>query len=740
MPAAFSIARRTTGRPGGDIAPRLRLFSVAFVALNAACALTRVVGQTASAVPADYASYAAEHRGDADRGQKLFADGGRALCSTCHSVDRTHRGAGPDLFAIGDKFDRAGLIRAVLEPSRDIAVGYGATVVLTVDGLSHVGVVQRATDDWIELIDDQGKTIRVPHEEIDESFPRDTSLMPEGLQSNLSVEEFADLIAYLQSLRQADDEAAAGARTEIPPAATPVELTSLFDDGVQIELPTWCGQVPDHPGWFLALEQFGKSWLIERRADGDRQQPFLDLSEKVRRGGATGLLGFAFHPQFPADRRYFVKYQRVENGQLVTVVEQGLFAEDALAESGQARKLLLDMPGVTQDHNGGCLEFGPDGMLYVGMGDTGPQRDPRGHGQNLDTLLGKILRIDVDGATGDRPYAVPADNPFVGRQGARPEIWAYGFREPWRFTFDRATGELWVGDVGQDQYEEVDLVGGGENQGWNVFEGHAPFSDQYRREGEVYVSPVLSYSRRLGVSVTGGYVYRGARAQSMVGWYVFADFESRRIWAMPARRDGGAEAIEIGRCESRVSSFMQDLAGELYAVGFDSGKIYHLDLATVDRRPLAMIAMADTAEQGAVLWRYTQDAPEEDWPAIDYDDADWRLAPGGFGTAGTPGAVVRTDWRTDDVWLRREFTLAADVDQRSRLFLRLHHDEEAVVYLNGREICSVGGWTSGYQDIPLDETARRQLRAGRNVLAVHCRQHGGGQYIDAGIVSYETAQ
>lgn len=380
---------------------------------------------------------------------------------------------------------------------------------------------------------------------------------------------------------------------------------------------------------------------------------------------------------------------------------------------------------------------GPTPYLYVGMGDTGPQRDPQGHGQDLKLLLAKILRIDVDRAEGDQPYGIPRDNPFVGREGARPEIWAYGFREPWRFTFDRETKEMWVGDVGQDQYEEVAMVRAGENHGWNVYEGFNQFSDRFRSASASYVSPVLSYSHRQGVSVTGGYVYRGKRAAQLRGWYVFGDFESRRVWALQHANGKLVRVVEIGRFPTRLVSFAEDPEGELYGVGYDSGEVFRLDLSPVDPRPLEVRTVAETSERAPVLWRYTVTEPPGDWLQPGFDDSSWSQGPGGFGTRGTPGAVVRTEWRTRNIWLRRSFNLGTNaVSAAQSLGLRLHHDEDVEIYLNGKEITRQQRWTSGYTELPLDGAAVKVLRPGNNVMAIHCRQNTGGQYIDAGLVEY----
>ncbi|HEX6962493.1 MAG TPA: PQQ-dependent sugar dehydrogenase [Lacipirellula sp.] len=675
------------------------------------------------------------HHGDAQRGRAVFRDASKANCAKCHSLDAAKPGAGPLLSAVGDKFDRQELINSILEPSSRIAVGYGNTIVQTDAGKAYAGVLQRVTDDWIELLDENSRRIRISGDEIVSQQPSEQSLMPEGIENAITPGEFVDLLAYLQSLKQASNASASfAAPNEIAPCRRPLQFSSFFSEEVHLERPLWLGQVPGSDSQYVILEHFGRVWLIEKRPEGDQQRLLLDLGAVIRRGGATGLLGMAFHPQFQENRKYYLKYQVLEGGRIFTIVDERQFAEHELANSGNDPRQLLKIPCVTQNHNGGCLEFGADGYLYIGMGDTGPQRDPRGHGQDLGTLLGKILRIDVDRSDADRPYAIPENNPFQDAPGAKPEIWAYGFREPWRFSFDRATNDFWVGDVGQDQYEEVAIVRAGENHGWNVFEGFAPFSSAFKKGGVTYTPPVMSYPRRLGISVTGGYVYRGRKAPAFEGRYLFGDFESRRIWALRHEDRVLTDVVEIGRCPTRVVSFAQDVDGEIYLVGYDDGVIYKLDLSKVDPTPLRTNVLAETSEHSPVAWRVTFAPPSDGWQDADYDDSSWQLAPGGFGTVGTPGAVVRTDWHSADIWLRRELSLPTHVRKRSKLALRIHHDEDAEVYVNGIELVRLASWTTGYVDVPLDAQGQKALRPGRNVLAIHCRQQSGGQYIDAGLV------
>jgi glucose/arabinose dehydrogenase len=210
------------------------------------------------------------------------------------------------------------------------------------------------------------------------------------------------------------------------------------------------------------------------------------------------------------------------------------------------------------------------------MGDTGPHNDPNGHAQNLQLLLGKLLRIDVDRTEGELAYAIPPDNPFRGRADARPEIWAYGFRNPWRFCFDPINGDLWLADVGQDRVEEVDIVHRGGNYGWNVYEGFEPFSNQYRKEGCLYVPPVFAYKRKYGNSVTGGYVYRGDKQSSFYGVYICGDYTSHRIWGLK-QQDRTLQIVrQIGASPQGIASFGTDERGEIYLVGYE-GMIYKLD-------------------------------------------------------------------------------------------------------------------------------------------------------------------
>lgn len=681
--------------------------------------------------------------GDVARGRVIFADESRVACIKCHSTDGHGGKAGPDLSAIADKFAQRDLVRSIVEPSATIAVGYGTTVLETKSGEIYEGVIKQATESWLEIIGGDGKPVRIQLAAVKEQRTSEKSLMPEGLAASLKPQEFADLIAYLGSLHQAVEVSRRiqGVPEVIAQASRGVEFHPLFSDAVKLRAPVWCGEMRGRTNRFVVLEQAGKSWVIDHTPDGDEQTLLLDMTSEVRLGAPTGLLGLAFHPKFSENRKYYLKYQALKDSKIVTRIIERQFAPDFKTDSGTAPRLLLEIPTATQDHNGGTVEFGPDGFLYFGMGDSGPQNDPQGHAQDLSLLWGKMLRIDVDHPAPGKAYGIPTDNPFVNRTNARPEIWAYGFREPWRFTFDSRTGDLWVGDVGQDRVEEVSLVRVGENYGWNIFEGHASFSEKYRRPGENYIAPVFSYWHRTGVSATGGYVYRGNRAPQMFGRYICGDFETRRIWALTHTNRMLASIVEIGRAPSRLVSFMQDHSGELFTVGYDSGLIYRLDLNVIDPTPRESQVIAATSEENPMLWRYTIDQPNTNWSQSAFDDTAWKLSPAGFGSSNTPGTVVRTDWHASDIWLRRSFNFVASSNKSNNrsLALRLHHDEDAEIYLNGVQIAREPRWTTGYVEVPLDNEATQALQSGRNVLAIHCHQNSGGQYIDAGLIEYSQA-
>ncbi len=340
----------------------------------------------------------------------------------------------------------------------------------------------------------------------------------------------------------------------------------------------------------FVLEQRGRIRVFDNRPDVETAGVFLDIQPKVYRGhNEEGLLALAFHPRYRENGWFYVYYSANEPRRGV-LSRFSVTAEDPDSADPASERVILEVGQPWGNHNGATVLFGPDGFLYLSLGDGGAAGDPQGNGQNLSTLLGSILRIDVDGA---EPYAVPPDNPFVDRPGARGEIWAYGLRNVWRMSFDRETGDLWAGDVGQNSWEEIDLIVKGGNYGWNIREGAHPF-----RSGEAQdpmIDPVAEYPQRsgreiVGLSVTGGYVYRGRQVPGLYGAYVYGDYVTGRIWALRYENGSVRSHREIFAPPPQVfiTSFGEDSEGELYVVSFDghdgrgggTGRIYRLGMGS----------------------------------------------------------------------------------------------------------------------------------------------------------------
>ncbi|GBD32335.1 Aldose sugar dehydrogenase YliI [bacterium HR33] len=334
--------------------------------------------------------------------------------------------------------------------------------------------------------------------------------------------------------------------------------------------PVYLTSPPGDPRLFV-VEQPGRIRIIEE--GGLRQTPFLDISGKVLSGGERGLLSLAFHPNYGVNGLFYVDYTDTQGN---TKVERYRVSADRNRADPNSATLVLAVDQPFSNHNGGLVMFGPDGMLYVGLGDGGSGGDPFGHAQNLGTLLGSLLRIDVDAAV---PYAVPQDNPFVNRPGARGEIWAYGLRNPWRFAFDREGGMLYIADVGQNRWEEINAVpigAAGVNYGWNILEGSECFNaPSCNREG--LTLPVHEYPRTGGAcGVIGGFVYRGQQIPQVRGHYFYSDYCAGFLRSFRLV-DGKAEdhrEWNVGNL-GQVLSFGEDSAGELYILSAN-GRVYRL--------------------------------------------------------------------------------------------------------------------------------------------------------------------
>jgi glucose/arabinose dehydrogenase len=314
---------------------------------------------------------------------------------------------------------------------------------------------------------------------------------------------------------------------------------------------------------FIA-EQGGTILIWEKGRISDR--PFLDIRDRVTSGGEKGLLGLAFHPRYLENRRLFINYTSATNG-LHTVISEFKVGNNPDQADHKSERILLSIPQPYANHNGGNIVFGPDGKLYIGMGDGGSGNDPHGNGQNLATLLGKMLRIDVDKSEGGKPYSIPPDNPFIGKKGAAPEIWAYGLRNPWRFSFDPVTGLLYAGDVGQNTREEIDVILRGKNYGWNIMEGTIctpGVNTKCDKSG--LEMPILDYPRSEGTVVIGGHVYRGSIIPDLCGTYTYADYGNGRIYGL--RYNGKAVTHHQTLLETHrsITSLGEDEERELYVL------------------------------------------------------------------------------------------------------------------------------------------------------------------------------
>jgi len=305
--------------------------------------------------------------------------------------------------------------------------------------------------------------------------------------------------------------------------------------------------------------------------------PFLDLNGKVSTGAEQGLLGLAFDPAYATNGRFVVHYTDVSGNTTISLFQVATTNPDSADPVSERIILTVEQP--FPNHNGGQIVFGPDGMLYIGLGDGGSEGDPGGRGQSLNDLLGDILRVDVSSGTG---YTVPPDNPFVGRTDARPELWSVGLRNPWRFSFDAATGDLYIGDVGQDAWEEVDVAtaaqgaGRGANFGWNVTEGRHCFANP-NCDVSKFTLPLLEYSHQEGCSVTGGFVYRGAAIPALQGHYFYADYCQGWVRSFRLQDGMAAEAQQWPGLApgGNVPSFGQDAAGELYVMNA-GGQVFRI--------------------------------------------------------------------------------------------------------------------------------------------------------------------
>lgn len=381
------------------------------------------------------------------------------------------------------------------------------------------------------------------------------------------------------------------------PEGPAVAWEDAFPAQAGFDRPLQVSFAASDPAVAFVVTQPGFVFRIPRDGSKAERATFLDLSKRVFLDhNEEGLLGFAFDPEYAANGfvyAYWTEKMPVTPGTMAdgsttrsnrrsviarytaTKGEKGPWVDLA----SELRVMEIFQP--FGNHNGGTLVFGPDQMLYVALGDGGAANDPFGNGQSKAVLLGKVLRIDVRGATKEKPYAVPADNPFVGEKGARGEIWCYGMRNPWRIAFDRASGDLWCADVGQNLVEEVDRLEKGGNYGWNGYEGKDPF--ELRKEGTPMptgcIPPIAEYRHPTGLSITGGALYRGAKIPGLVGTFVYADYMTLRTWSVREDRAGGKHAVvRLNRVPMQPTSFGEEPDGEVLVTCFGgrNGKVFRM--------------------------------------------------------------------------------------------------------------------------------------------------------------------
>jgi glucose/arabinose dehydrogenase len=331
----------------------------------------------------------------------------------------------------------------------------------------------------------------------------------------------------------------------------------------------------DGSGRIFVAEQAGRIRIVRDGTLVDR--PFLDITGRIASGGERGLLGIAFHPGYPTDPRVFVDYTDKDGNTVVSSFRVSAGDPDA-ADPG-SEVVLLHVTQPFANHNGGGIHFGADGMLYIALGDGGSGGDPQGNGQRLDTLLAKILRIDVDGTSSAGAYAIPPDNPFLGTAGARPEIWLTGLRNPWRFGFDGPTGDLWIGDVGEAAWEEIDVArhgASGLNFGWNIMEGFHCFKPSNGCDQTNLTLPVAEYGHGLGCAVIGGVVVRDPRQGRLDGGYMFGDACTDNLWLMDPTGDGRREPVLVEKMGRSLSSIDAIDDGTVYATALGSGELLRI--------------------------------------------------------------------------------------------------------------------------------------------------------------------
>jgi putative heme-binding domain-containing protein len=551
--------------------------------------------------------------GDPHRGEAIFT-GAEAKCSSCHKVRGAGGETGPALDDLSER-DPASVYRDIAEPSVVIDSDFVPFAVALKDGRVAAGVVRAEGADKVRVYDVNGQTTVIPRSQIEELRPSTTSVMPVGLAGALGEARMRDLMAFLLASPAGPSSAAAHVsaapsaigspgsepRTSGTPAL-PRLVTQVAFPQLQFDRPVAMAYPEDGSGLLFIVEQRGRIWSFTNAPNTAEKVEYLDISPKVyspASGGHNeeGLLGLAFHPEYRRNGEFFVYYSAHEGptGRRSIVARYKVTHDDRRrADPAVEQRIWVGPPDPYGNHNGGTIAFGPDGFLYITLGDSGAADDPLTTGQDPSDWFGSILRIDVDHPGDGKAYGIPRDNPRL-RDPTRFAAWAaevycIGLRNVWKFSFDRATHTLWAGDVGQNLWEMVHVIENGGNYGWSIKEAFHNFRPRQRKDPASPLSPPLAEyphapnqggSSRVddGKSITGGYVYRGRKLPELAGTYVYADYDTGRIWGL-REHDGkvlaNGELIDRTReSHLNVASFGEDAQGELFILGFD-GRIYRL--------------------------------------------------------------------------------------------------------------------------------------------------------------------
>ncbi|MGF1581954.1 MAG: PQQ-dependent sugar dehydrogenase [Gemmataceae bacterium] len=379
------------------------------------------------------------------------------------------------------------------------------------------------------------------------------------------------------------------------PDPLPLEAKRAFPN-LKFKRPIELTYTPDGTDRVFVAEQQGTIQVFENHDGVEKTKTFLDIRKIVsRRGNEEGLLGLAFHPKFQENGEFFVYYSAWPRASIISRFR--VSKNDPNKADPQSEERIMKIEQPFSNHNGGCIAFGHDGHLYIGLGDGGSAHDPHANGQNLRTLLGSILRIDVDRQDKGKKYAIPKDNPFVGRPNARGEIWAYGIRNTWRMAFDRDTGDLWMGDIGQNRFEEVNVIRKGGNYGWNIREGFHSFEPNAAAKPNDLIDPVVEYFRQDGQSITGGLVYRGRKLKKYNGAYFYGDYLSGKVFIV--RWDGKrvTQNRQVAETNLQIAAFGADQNGDMYLCAFD-GNLYRLQPRKVNLKKVASTFPRKLSETG----------------------------------------------------------------------------------------------------------------------------------------------